>query len=247
MKVEGVYRLLFMTIIARKKSSFLVVEFPKSGGSWLTKMLSELLDIDFPQNRFPSKRASAFQGHYLKGYGQKKIVVLWRDPKDIMVSWYFHSVVGNTHSNERFVESVRKNCGISRPEDVSVNLIDFIKYSFSGEMSPGFTWNDFYDRWRMDDSVIHVSYEELRRNAFSALKRISIDLGYNVEDEKIKDVVASNSFERMTGRKEGDVDVKSFARKGIVGDWKNYFSQSALEEFYALTAGRSHGVGDVHD
>lgn len=239
LKLEGIYRIFFMVCLAEKKKSLLVTEFPKSGGSWLTSMLAEVLSIDFPQNSFPRKMASAFQGHYLNSYLQKKIVVLWRDPKDIMVSWYFHSVVGNNHSNEAFVRSVREKCGITCPEDVVLNLPKFIRYSFAGEMSPGFNWNDFYDKWHADSNAVHISYEELRNNPVDALSRLIVELGFELDDNKIKCVVEKFSFKNVSGRSEGQEDNKSFARKGVVGDWVNYFSDEALLVFNEAVADRA--------
>jgi len=46
------------------------------------------------------------------------------------------------------------------------------------------------------------------------------------------------SFQRMTGRKPGTEDKKSFLRKGIAGDWVNHFDREAAEVFHHH-AGRS--------
>jgi len=243
LRFEGVYRRFFLVFLADKEKSFLLTEFPKSGGSWLTKMLSELIGIDFPQNSFPVSRCSAFQGHYLKAFCQRKIVVLWRDPRDIMVSWYFHSVVGNDHSNESFVASVRRQCGIKNPDDVILNLPKFIDFAFSGKMSPGFTWNDFYDRWHDDPSAIHVSYEELRSDPVSALERVAVGFGFQASFSDIESVVDKYSFQNISGRKEGQEDSKSFVRKGIVGDWRNYFSEEASLIFNDIVGHRNLSNG----
>ncbi len=39
------------------------------------------------------------------------------------------------------------------------------------------------------------------------------------------------SFERQAGRRRGDEQRSSFYRKGLVGDWANYFTRSAAEAF----------------
>ena len=39
------------------------------------------------------------------------------------------------------------------------------------------------------------------------------------------------SFERQAGRRAGEEDKRSFLRKGIVGDWRNYFTREAREVF----------------
>lgn len=243
LKVEGVYRRIFMLFWANKATSFLMTEYPKSGGSWLTTMLAEITQVDFPRNRFPSERGSAFQGHYIKGYGQKRVVVLWRDPRDIVVSYYFHSIIGNSHTNPAHVEALRASIGISKPENVKEELPKFIDYMFSGKLSPRFTWNDFFERWYGDDDVVHVSYEELHKDAGAALKKIAEYLSVNVTEDSISEIVRKNSFENKTGRKPGEENNGSFARKGIVGDWKNYFTDESLALFNSYVCGREKKLG----
>ncbi len=44
-------------------------------------------------------------------------------------------------------------------------------------------------------------------------------------------MVKYNTFEVVTGRKQGEEDITAHQRKGIVGDWKNYFSDRVKDEF----------------
>ena len=47
------------------------------------------------------------------------------------------------------------------------------------------------------------------------------------------------SFERFAeGRKRGEANVQSEYRKGIIGDWKNYFTDRDKDQFKASEAGR---------
>ena len=39
------------------------------------------------------------------------------------------------------------------------------------------------------------------------------------------------SFERQADRRPGEEDRSSFLRKGLVGDWRNHFSQQARKTF----------------
>ena len=38
-------------------------------------------------------------------------------------------------------------------------------------------------------------------------------------------------FRKLYGRKEGEENNNSFLRKGIVGDWKNYFNKESKKVF----------------
>jgi hypothetical protein len=48
----------------------------------------------------------------------------------------------------------------------------------------------------------------------------------------LKNIVEKYSFENQSKRKRGVENRKSFLRKGIAGDWKNYFNKEAREIFY---------------
>jgi hypothetical protein len=46
--------------------------------------------------------------------------------------------------------------------------------------------------------------------------------------------VSKNRFERLThGRERGQENVKSHERKGIAGDWRNYFDDQVKDVFKA--------------
>lgn len=224
LRCEGVYRRIFMKYFANKTQSILLSEYPKSGGSWLSLMVSDALGLSFPRNEFPRDRNCFFQGHYLTDFGLKQKIILWRDPRDIVVSYYYHSVVGNTHSSPSLIKETRQAIGADIPDDINKNLNAFIHYLFSGEMSPRFTWNDFFDQWWGKASCCHVSYESLKSEPQVQLARILDELGFEADAEQLMRVVEKYSFERMSGRKTEPQNTVSFVRKGVVGDWVNYFS-----------------------
>ncbi len=52
-----------------------------------------------------------------------------------------------------------------------------------------------------------------------------------MNDNQAKDLVHKYSFEQQSKRKVGEENQNSFLRKGIIGDWKNVFTQEAKELF----------------
>jgi hypothetical protein len=62
---------------------YIVNEYPKSGGTWVGQMLGRALRVPFPRNRFPVLRPSIMHGHYLRPWGMKNVVVVWRDGRDV--------------------------------------------------------------------------------------------------------------------------------------------------------------------
>ena len=211
---------------------YVVNEFPKSGGTWVGQMLGRALGVPFPRNRLPMLRPSIMHGHYLGPWGMKNVVVCWRDGRDVMVSWYHQQLISHEW-NERQVRRSRKELRLHDYEDVYENLPAFIEYAFTRPHSPRFSWADFVRRWHGRKAAIHVRYEDLRRETARELRRVVRGLTgeRRLSPEEATAIVEEFSFERQAGRRPGEEDRGSFLRKGVVGDWRNYFSPEARETF----------------
>ena len=71
-----------------------------------------------------------------------------------------------------------------------------------------------------------VRYEELVEKPEAELGRLLEFLEADASEREVRRCVGSASFERLAeGRKRGQEDPSSFFRKGIVGDWKNVFTE----------------------
>ena len=91
-------RLLFVNSLTILNKSVLLIEYPKSGGTWLGQLVSEYLQIPFPSHKMPSLNKSLYLGHYLpRGWikKNKKIIFLVRDGRDVLISLYFHQLFFN--------------------------------------------------------------------------------------------------------------------------------------------------------
>ena len=229
-RIEALWRYFLLNSTARILPSLLITEYPKSGGTWLSLMLADLTGYAFPRNQFPSLGKTIFHGHYLHRFSGVPSIVLWRDPRDIMVSWYHHSLFKSEKTNAGFVEEVRNSVSFEDYDNIEKNLPDFIEFAFTRQRSPHFTWNVFFDVWsKRSKGVIHTSYEVLRISPVEELLKVMVSLGFEINEEAVAATVDKFSFERMSGRKAGDEKSGTFLRKGIVGDWKNVFSDEAAE------------------
>lgn len=76
-------------------------------------------------------------------------------------------------------------------------------------------------------------YEHLLYHDVEILERVLIDTcRLDIPRERLREVVRRNRFENLTrGRKPGEEDVTAHERKGIAGDWKNYFTPRLKERF----------------
>lgn len=210
---------------------YVVNEFPKSGGTWVGQMLGRALGVPFPRNRFPVLRPSIMHGHYLNPRGMKNVVVVWRDGRDVMVSWY-HQQLFPHQWNRLQVERSRREVPFTDYDDVYGNLPTFIEYAFTRPHSPDFTWTDFVRLWHHREDVVHVHYEALRQDTPGELRRIVSALtGKKLGAREAAEIAEEFSFERQSGRRSGEEDKGSFLRKGVVGDWRGQFSPEAREVF----------------
>ena len=126
----------------------------------------------------------------------------------------------------------RRELALEDYEDVYKNLPAFIEYAFRGPHSPSFSWADFVRRWHDRERVIHVRYEDLRRDTAGELHRVVRELtGKRLSPEEAAVIAEEFSFERQTGRRAGEENKESFLRKGVVGDWRTYFSPEARVTF----------------
>ena len=231
-RVESLYRLFLLKFAKNKLPILLITEYPKSGASWLAQLISESAGLDFPRQRFPSLVPSIFHGHYRfkKSNADGKTVVFWRDPRDIMVSWYYHCLFKSDKNNHALVESIRGRLGFSDFNDIKSNLPKFIEYSFEESISPRFSFNDFYNTWYGRDDVVYSSYENLKVDPMLELLRVLAELGYDQPShERLEEIIEKFSFKSQSSRSPGAENKSHYLRKGIVGDWKNNFSkESAL-------------------
>ena len=215
---------------------YIVNEYPKSGGSWVGQMVSCALDLPFPRNCFPVARTSVMHGHYLRPWGIKRVLVVWRDGRDMIVSWYHHCLfVNESGRNAPIVNELRSKLKFSDYHDVRNNLPAFIEHCFTQYRPMNFSWMEFVKKWHDRDDVTHVRYEDLRQDGARELQRIIKQLaGQHLEIGRAEEIVDMFSFARQAGREPGQENKNSFLRKGIVGDWRNQFIPEACKVFDRL-------------
>jgi Sulfotransferase domain len=78
-----------------------------------------------------------------------------------------------------------------------------------------------------------IRYEDLLERDLGVLERVLLDqCGLPVDRERFRQVVQANRFENLTrGRQRGHEDVAAHERKGVAGDWRNYFSDRIKQVF----------------
>jgi hypothetical protein len=93
-------------------------------------------------------------------------------------------------------------------------------------------WNERVDRSveegpvLLGDNYCEVRYEDLVEKPEKTLRRLMGFLGAASDEETVRSCVEAASFKKLTkGRERGQEDPTSFFRKGVVGDWRNVFTE----------------------
>jgi Sulfotransferase domain len=236
MRGRAVRRAILWRFFSRRLPLYLITEFPKSGGTWLANMLSECLQVPFPDPQAPPQfKSMILRDTKLYSPHYHNIVVVFRDGRDVMISAYYHFLFHNELNLPYGVERRRKTLGFKDFHDIRANLPRFIEYMFTefpiGGWTTRFNWSQFVESW-IDKPVTSVRYEDMLQHTVATLARVLRDLtAQEFCTERLSQVDKQYSFHHLTGRQPGQEKKNTFIRKGIAGDWKNNFSPEARQVF----------------
>lgn len=221
----------YVRAFSRFAPYYLVNEFPKSGGTWLALMLSDALGLPFRRNAPIRFERAVTHGHFLSPLGLANVVVLWRDPRDLLVSFYHHCYFVNEHANARLVALMKSRLPFDDYADVRTNLPAFIRFVSETPVSPSFTWPQFFQIWARRPRTVQASYEALREDTATELARLVEALtGRGLATDRAAEIASAHSFARAKAVAEAlrrpGVE-SSFVREGAVGGWRRYFSPEA--------------------
>jgi hypothetical protein len=181
--------------------------------------------------------SAVLHNHWAFSPKLRRVFYLYRDGRDIMVSYYFFRMkrmLSGAATSDRVVYTRLFGNGFD-PDDVVSNLPKFIDHEFRSPRDARTTWVKHIDEWYQPEKrpyIAYLSYESLLQNCAAELqKAVEIVTERQIDQETISMTVDKYSMSRQTGRNPGDEDRKSFVRKGIAGDWMNYFTREAAEVF----------------
>lgn len=158
--------------------------------------------------------------HFEEAVGEinhRKFVVI-RDLRDTLVSWYFSLKL--SHGSNEFVDEFRARLQ-ALPQDEGLLLLVQTRLT-------GMAW--IQQTWLQSDSLI-VRYEDMIADEHGAYERIFDHCEIDITAESRRQIVSDQSFEARSGRKRGEEDVTQHHRKGVAGDWRNYFTPEVKSAF----------------
>lgn len=226
-----------------KRKILFVAGLPKSGTTWMAKLLG-MLPGYYERTIYDPSRMMKFHDisslvfelmpHYAHSiiklhtkYSAEnftvirnhldKFVVLYRDPRDMAVSRYFHVLNEESHRHCQAYKEMSE-------EDGLLHSINIVRREFLSWIKD---WHEV--ALAHPEAIVEVRYEELHADVRGTMGRV---LSF------LEVPCPGGLLERMAGTQmKQPVDLKeSLAqhdtrRKGIVGDWRNLFSQKQRDYF----------------
>jgi len=220
-----------------------VVGLPKSGTTWMSKMLGMIpgyyeRSIYDPSRMMMFHDISSMVFELMPPYAYSviklhtkysvenlavitsyldKFIVMYRDLRDMAVSRYFHVLSDESHRHCRLYQEMSQEEGI-------LHSINIVRRAFVSWVKD---WHEV--ALAHPEAVIEVRYEELHADVRRTMNKVFSF--FNI-------AAADGLLERMAATQlKTPVDLKESLsrgetkRKGIVGDWRNLFTQKHKDYF----------------
>ena len=162
---------------------------------------------------------------------KNKVVVVLRNVKDAIVSYYHHYK--------------------SRPTfNFAGRDFDEFFELFREKRLLGGDWYDWVLDWwaeKGNPNVCFVFYEDMKENIHKEIHKVAQFLGIDLSDDQIQFVVDRADFDAMKKNMmavdKNETKEKGHFRKGVVGDWRSHFTEEQMQYVEQLTAEKLGGTG----
>jgi len=226
-----------------KNNLIVVIGYPKSGNTWMVRLLADVLkykvlatgnvekdDIASDVNNQLTALSDDYlitKQHELPGKLSPQAaccVYMIRDVRDVLTSYYFwhHPLQSTSFDVNSFNNFVREHL-----------MGKMGKLNYGSWQYHIKAWYDNYAGLSAKMPVIFVKYEDMLYNAYEQIKKTITKLGFSAPPSQIKVATYRQSFEQKKvyynnlpeGTKlPGGTDANLlFLRKGTAGDWRNWF------------------------
>jgi hypothetical protein len=162
-----------------------------------------------------------------------KCVYVARNPKDVAVSYYYHD---------------KSKGGYEGTWEEHFNLFLQGKVMFGSYFDHVLPWWEASQRQR--ENILFLKYEDMKRDLTATVTRIAEFIGVAADQKLVERVVAGSGFEAMATHTGTNFDwvpqregVPKHYRKGMVGDWRNHFSEAQNQQLDALYRQKMTGTG----
>jgi hypothetical protein len=205
-------------------------EVNNSGNVDTRKMREKVFNAPFPKRSILSPLYISY-GSFVeipKPYCYKAVYVM-RDPRDIICSYYFS--VKYSHSPMGVVLKMRE---LLNEVPVSQGLIHVMEHL--DDYGTFWALNSWIDAPQKDANIMLVRFEDLTSEKQDQVVRsIFNHCDIRLPDNILIELLNELNFQKLSGRKKGIEDPTSHYRKGVSGDWRNYFDSEVEGVFRRVT------------
>ena len=167
---------------------------------------------------------------------------IMRDPRDLVVSAYFsnkqsHPIMGQEMARIREI--------LNR-----ASLTDGLLYMIQQRQDHGhfMALDSWIDAPKRDENVLLLKFEDLTGQAsFHFFRQLFLHCDIPMREDELDKLLYAHSFKRLSGRKRGQEDKSAHYRKGVRGDWRNYFNDVVSAEFKKVTGNLLVRLGYEND
>lgn len=152
-----------------------------------------------------------------------KILNIYRDPKDVIVSAYFHYC--------RFKEYVG-------------TFQEFFELRAERLVRQLTRYHLYWDSRGAEDAIFFTTYQKLHENYEDEVFRLGEFLGEDFTDEKIAFIREQTAFSKLSMRGKKNIPSRFF-RKGVMGDWLSHMTPEQGEWIDKIEA--QEGIWSVQD
>ncbi|CAK8685048.1 unnamed protein product [Clavelina lepadiformis] len=173
-----------------------------------------------------------------------KIIYIMRNPKDQAVSWY--------HFSQGFPYLKLPSFDKRVPSDWNKWFESYTAGALPDNLKEGQFYPDNILTWiphRNEADIMFVTYEKIKQNPSSAVKKIARFIGCDSSDHTITRVVKNSTLHSLRRSLEASSTAESalltkmkMYRKGQVGDWKNFFTVAQSEKMDKIMSEKLAGT-----
>jgi sulfotransferase len=214
---------------------YYVAEHPRSCGTWIAHMVSDYLQLPFPKiSIFPLGFKCIIHNHWPYHSRYRRAIYVVRDGRDVAISSFFYALRHiKLNKDKEYFLAIYPSLRTCELEYSPAVFERFLSEWFIRPAGCRYNWIDHIKQWAFENkNVCVVKYEDFHADCETQL-RILIEWLCDdlINSELIAYTVNKFSFRKQTRRNQGECNEMSRKRKGIIGDWKNYFTPESLNLF----------------